>query len=542
MSEQLDKEMEELEELEEVTANAKTISATSPSSVKLKQEKEDMQKAKTSGATNTLKTKGDAKSVKTQGMEETELEGEMVEEEVEEQKGGGDDEKIIEGLIDDCLINKLSEYHSNQIYEEVHKYINSILDDSLSIQKNLNKINNDKINEITNLILKNKNYKFLKNDKINDNVIDNLIFNISMNLIIKSYDNSDNFITDNLNNFLNDDLENNSESVNKLFENSELKKQKLGYPPTGPPTGGGQKGGAAYKDDYTKFKKERFETDSNNKIFKNDINSYNIKKLLKTVIINFNNFGKLNFAFNNAGIFFEEAKFHEYDDNIWDEHIAVGLKGIYLCMKSQLSLMLNNQDSHSVIVNNASTVGSRGSEASGAGYTAAKHGILGLTKQAAVEYAKFNITVNSISVGPTLTDVTKKILENSLLELKDLFNESYQDYKIVHMLLVSYLIDGSHYSELKFDLNFKNLSLETQFIALPIKLVFEINKTLENYQIKITNYFDQNYIQSLFKGQNIDLSEMAYKSKSGFNNNEVSLIPKNIKKTGFFEKFFQLFS
>ena len=138
--------------------------------------------------------------------------------------------------------------------------------------------------------------------------------------------------------------------------------------------------------------------------------------------------------------------------------------------------------------------------------------------------------------------VNKKILENSLYELKDLFNESYQDYKIVHMLLVSYLIDGSHYSELKFDLNFKNLSLETQFIALPIKLVFEINKTLENYQIKITNYFDANYIQSLFKGQNLDLSEMAYKSKIGFNNNEVSLIPKNIKKTGFFEKFFQLFS
>ena len=66
--------------------------------------------------------------------------------------------------------------------------------------------------------------------------------------------------------------------------------------------------------------------------------------------------------------------------------------------------------------------------------------------------------------------------------------------------------------------------------------------TNENYQIKTTNYFDQNYIQSLFKGQNIDLSEMAYKSKFGFNNNEVSLIPKNIKKTGFFEKFFQLFS
>ena len=83
MSEQLDKEMEELEELEEVTANAKTISAN-PSSEKLKQEKEDMQKAKTSGKVNTLSTKGDAKSVKTQAMEDAEVEGEVVEEEVEE--------------------------------------------------------------------------------------------------------------------------------------------------------------------------------------------------------------------------------------------------------------------------------------------------------------------------------------------------------------------------------------------------------------------------------------------------------------------------
>ena len=155
------------------------------------------------------------------------------------------------------------------------------------------------------------------------------------------------------------------------------------------------------------------------------------------------------------------------------------------------------------------------------------------------KFLRINISLKKNNYEQT---ITKKIIENSLLELKELFNESYQDYKIVHMLLVSYMIDGSHYSELKFDLNFKNLSLETQFIALPIKLVIEINKILENYQIKITNYFDQNYIQTLFKGQNIDLSEMAYKSKFGFNNNEVSLIPKNIKKTGFFEKFFQLFS
>ena len=167
---------------------------------------------------------------------------------------------------------------------------------------------------------------------------------------------------------------------------------------------------AGRREDLGKSLVEEIKDTGGNAIFvKTDVKiKSDIIHLHETAI---NNFGKLNFAFNNAGIFFEEAKFHEYDDNIWDEHIAVGLKGIYLCMKSQLSLMLNNQDSHSVIVNNASTVGSRGSEASGAGYTAAKHGILGLTKQAAVEYAKFNITVNSISVGPTLTDATEKILE-----------------------------------------------------------------------------------------------------------------------------------
>jgi len=284
------------------------------------------------------KEENNQKNKKTKEEIKEEIEKEIkeeIKEEIEEQKGGGDDEKIIEDLIDDCLINKLSEYYSNQIYEEVHKYINSILDDSLSIQENLDKINNEEIKKITNLILNGNNYKFLKKNNINDNIIDNVIFNISMNLIIKSYDNSDNFITDNLNNFISDDLENNSESVNKLFtpdtpppspERKPSPEQNLqptsilGTPPPSPerkpslkrnpsssfeinpepkkiksslPVGSGQKGGAAYKDDYNKFKKERFETNSNNKIFKNNINSYNIKKLLETGIDNFHDFGKL---------------------------------------------------------------------------------------------------------------------------------------------------------------------------------------------------------------------------------------------------------
>ena len=138
--------------------------------------------------------------------------------------------------------------------------------------------------------------------------------------------------------------------------------------------------------------------------------------------------------------------------------------------------------------------------------------------------------------------ITKKFLENSLIELKDLINENYQDYKIMHMHIINYLFDGRHSSEFEVGTNCKNLGLEVQFISVPNKLILEIDKILVNFQIKSKNYLNQNYIQSLFKDQKISLSEMSYKSQKGYNTNEVSIIPKNQKKVGFFEKFFQLFS
>ena len=138
--------------------------------------------------------------------------------------------------------------------------------------------------------------------------------------------------------------------------------------------------------------------------------------------------------------------------------------------------------------------------------------------------------------------ITKQFLENSLIELKDLINENYQDYRIMHMHMIKYLFDGSHYSQFKMDMKCKNLGVETQFISVPNNLILEIDKILENFHIKTNNYLNKNYIQSLFKEDKMELSEMAYKTQLGYNVNEVSIIPKNFKKTGCFEKFFQLFS
>ena len=138
--------------------------------------------------------------------------------------------------------------------------------------------------------------------------------------------------------------------------------------------------------------------------------------------------------------------------------------------------------------------------------------------------------------------ITKKFLENSLTELKDLINKNYQDYKIMHMHIKNYIFDGRYFSEFEVGKNCKNLAIEVEFISVPNKLILEIDKILVNFQIKSRNYLNQNYLQSLFKDQNISLSEMAYKSQKGYNTNEVSIIPKNLKKLGFFERFFQLFS
>ena len=137
--------------------------------------------------------------------------------------------------------------------------------------------------------------------------------------------------------------------------------------------------------------------------------------------------------------------------------------------------------------------------------------------------------------------VTKKYIENLLFEAKDLFRESYQEQEIIHMIINKYYFNGISYPS--FDENFKcdHLALEIQFRFVSNSIIYDLNKILQNYQIKIVKYFDGNYVKNIF-GDDMELSEMSHKILNGYNQNEVTFVQKNNKKLAFFEKFFQLFS
>ena len=137
--------------------------------------------------------------------------------------------------------------------------------------------------------------------------------------------------------------------------------------------------------------------------------------------------------------------------------------------------------------------------------------------------------------------VTKEYLENSLVEAKDLFRESYQNQEILHMMINKYFMNGETYSLFKENLKTDHFGLEINFKSISRNTIYDLNKILENYQIKITKFIDGSYVKSNFS-KNVELTEMSYKIMCGYNQNEVIFVPKSTKKLPFFEKFFQLFS
>ena len=147
-------------------------------------------------------------------------------------------------------------------------------------------------------------------------------------------------------------------------------------------------------------------------------------------------FGKVDIAVNNAGIAHNFGTVHEIDEQTMDIQFAVNVKGVQFGMKSQVEQML--KQGHGTILNVSSMAGLGGAPLAGA-YAAAKHAVIGLTKTAAVEYAKKNIRINAIcpffASTPMVTNIADEELQLSLGKRAPI-GRMAEPVEIVNMMLL----------------------------------------------------------------------------------------------------------
>ncbi len=121
-------------------------------------------------------------------------------------------------------------------------------------------------------------------------------------------------------------------------------------------------------------------------------------------------FGSLDFAFNNAGISGKQTALHRCTDENWRNIMEINLTGVFYCMRSEISYMLDHDGG--VVVNMSSMGGLVGNPAGVGAYGASKHGVIGLTRNAALEYAQQNIRVNAVCPAIIQTPLVDDLSEN----------------------------------------------------------------------------------------------------------------------------------
>lgn len=133
-------------------------------------------------------------------------------------------------------------------------------------------------------------------------------------------------------------------------------------------------------------------------------------------------------------------------------------------------------------------------------------------------------------------------ISNDLSIIKESVLKSNIDFQLTHMIINKYIINNKDYFQLPDQVNMNNFFLEVRLICLKKNILINYKKILSFYQISIKKVLEYNYVNT-FKIDGVhQISSIANQLINGFNKNEVNFVRKNLRKTGFFEKFFRVFS
>jgi len=155
------------------------------------------------------------------------------------------------------------------------------------------------------------------------------------------------------------------------------------------------------------------------------------------------------------------------------------------------------------------------------------------------EFIPIGICIKKQNYGKILL---KDDIIYSLNEIKNYCKKTFDEKRIIHMLIDNYIVDNKIYSLLPENLKSNNFAIDLKFICLSKSIIKDLEEILKKYQIAIQQLVESSYVSKLSLKSNDDIFLTTKKTVEGSNINEVKLLEKTSKNKGFFERFFNLFS